>query len=140
MSASVCTETLCHFGNQLCKRRPVSGSQDHWHVIWPALRRIELRIGRKRSVHFKDRVKLRRGGISFHKMVHVARREFAKVEEVAEVVGLPARDKLLWEPRNLHKPDVPHCGMALNLIPALNSGKRHIENHHPACGLRITAN
>src|SRR6266446_8960349 len=66
MSASVCTETLCHLGNQLCKRRPVSGSQDHWHVIWPALRRIELRIGRKRSVHFKDRVKLRRGGIGFH--------------------------------------------------------------------------
>src|SRR5260370_12144317 len=101
MSASVCTETLCHFGNQLCKQRPVSGSQDHWHVIWPALRRIELRIGRKRSVHFKDRVKLRRGGISFHEMGHVARREFAKVEEVAELFALPAPAQLFGYPRTL---------------------------------------
>src|SRR6266446_6363692 len=107
MSASICAETLCHLGNQLCKRRPISGSQEQRHVIWPALRRIELRIGRKRAVHFKDRMKLRKSGVSLHKVGHVVRREFSKLEEVAEVVSLSSRDKFLCEARNLHKPDVP---------------------------------
>jgi hypothetical protein len=35
-----------------------SGASE-WHVIWTALRRIELRIGGKRAVDFKRCVKLR---------------------------------------------------------------------------------
>ena len=73
-------------------------------------RRIELRIGGKRAVHFKRCVKLRRGGVSLHIMGHLARREFAEVEEVAEVVGLAAGDEFLGEPRDLVKADVPDAG------------------------------
>lgn len=69
-----------------------------------------------------------------------ARREFTEVEEVAEIIGLPAGYKFLGEARNLHKPDVPDAGIALNLVPPLDSRNWRIQDHSAARGLRITAN
>ncbi len=132
-------EAFCDLRNQLRKRGTVPGSQVQWHVILSALCRIELRVGGKRPIHFKDCVKLRLAAVSIHKMFHITRCELAKVEEVAKVIGLPPNDQFLGESRNLHKADVPHVGVALNLVPPLDSRHWRIEDHRSPYRIWITA-
>src|SRR5262249_2100003 len=72
-------------------------------------------------------------------MLHLTRREFAEVEKVAEIVGLPPNDQFLGETRNLHKADVPHSGIALNLVPPLDPRNWRIEDHSSPCRVWITA-
>src|ERR1700674_4986045 len=140
VSASVGTQTFCDLGNKVCKRRSIAGSQEQRHVISPTLRGVELRIGRKGTVHFKYGVKLLRVGVSLHKVGLLARREFTEVEEVTEIVGLPSGDEFFWKSRNLHKPGVPHSGMALNFIPSLHSRNWRIEDHSSARRFWVKAN
>jgi len=102
-------------------------------------REIESKKGETTCRPLQTLREARLGGMSIHEMLYFSNCEFTKVEEVAEIIGLPPCDEFLSESQNLHKVDVPHVGVALNLVPAFNSWNWRIEDHGSPRRVWITA-
>src|SRR5450631_3697565 len=82
VSEAVCTKTICDLGNHLRERGFLSGAQEQRHLTSPAMGKVEFNVGRKRAVHFKGGVNLRRRRIRIHVVGSLTGRELTETEKI----------------------------------------------------------